>query len=172
MSPEREISNLASHCHDRQGLIRVGQGNDSTVYKSGDKVVKVYDKLALISGDELELVKKYKEITNLAAILAEQENWTINFAKRGEFKLKVNIYDSVDKCEEHDVCVGVMPYIPGDPMTQRGFIWDLDSQLKETSIFLKFRLNSEGINLAAINIKDIGNKTLMVTDLCSHLVRL
>lgn len=154
-------------CHNN----RIASGHDSRVYLEGDVVIKEYYR----DLNEREYLELYYEITNRGAELSEGGKTVLDLPfSRQRLPLKINPFIEMRTCVHCSRIEGVAQFISGDRLDQ-----SLNFDQKELSVALKnmsHNLNDmlgvTGINIIPLNIKDIGNGILVVTDLCSGIIDL
>lgn len=152
----------------------IAEGQDSTVYRWGSKVVKIYDS-PLTNGESKptrEEIALYQIVTNTAAGL------TIPELIVPGVKIRVNPIIHVSEIEVADkkLPISVSAFVEGETLNRElvtigetnFYSHRFNIKLNQLDKFLNTTLYTSGIDLRGVNIKYTG-KEVVITDLCAWI---
>lgn len=96
--------------------LKIGEGDDSFVFliPETNQVMKFYTKNAWMNPRNAKKLLTYRDITNRASEVAENEDWKILFQNSGvEAKVRINRYDDFIFSSRLNCFIGVSPYVSG-----------------------------------------------------------
>lgn len=166
----KEYEQVGLSCQEAANRKWIAKGINSTVYRDGSNVLKVYrNKLDYSGQPDFEKLKLYQTVTNRASDIVRSENWTVDlpfpFKKH---KVEINPILSLKECDACHSFEAISSYIPRPNLYSplySFFYQDFRSLLGGLSYRIEKQLDMEGINIVAVNVK-IHNSMLIVTDLC------
>lgn len=166
---EREQPEFPQVCHNPGLGVYVDKGNDSTVWRVGTKILKVYSEMEFASDNIGKKLKVYMEVTNRASELARVENWQVEFGRNAErYDLRINPIEAIQRCGVCGTFVGTSLFIEGVTMADGIDYIDLQLTLDRTNFFLHQKLGEFAVKIVPCNLKKTDHK-LVVTDLCSEI---
>lgn len=147
-------------------------GNDSIVYRFGEKIVKVYNQgeWKYLSTDKTaEIIGLYRNITNQASFLAEKENWQLHLPyNRLVLPFRVAPIEKIIRCSCCGSFASVCPFVEGKKLNDLFDLKELKLVLPNLSSNLNQRFSVLGISIVPVNLKYDQGK-IIVTDLCSQV---
>lgn len=168
---QKEFEPKLFPCPAAAGIEHFARGDNSKVYMCGDAVVKIYNR-----DIDQTIANLYVVVTNEASALLDRESLkaSLPFSKT-EFRLRINPFMAVHKCDNCERMEALMPFIPGKNLEERIREFDekeIEIFLRNIDFLLEEKMSVSGLELLPLNIKLIGDKTLVITDLCADIRKL
>lgn len=155
----------------------IDRGEDSYVYRQGEKAYKVYEfqkKASNIHSLENK-INYYAQMTNDAVKLCESKDYAFVF-NGTKYELRINPVDRVFISEKHGKAqvVSETPFIEEGERLDKSFLNgkpEVEQFLKDVSVDINHELGIAGVNIIGYNVMVLDNE-LKVTDMCVQVLDL
>ena len=169
-----EGDSIVSEILENKSVGFIDSGQDSSVYRRGSSVYKIYD-LNKKNPSVRQLtdgIKFYVQVVNDARRLAETKKYSFTFENK-EYDLQINPVDRILPSEKHQKVVSVSPFVDGQRSDQTQLAKDAGFQtfLNRVSIDINDQLGVAGVNIINYNTM-VSENSLIVTDLCAQIPQL